>query len=333
MKKGTDNRDEKVREDVLEELFRHAEPREQAPSDRERAIRESLHDQWSAMNRRRAMKRRGFIALAAAVAVVAVDTTVLMNAHEPTMRGRPVAEVELTKGHSSFTPVGGGPGSRVHASTVLETGQEIRTAPGGGLALRWHNGITLRLDQDSRVRLLSTVSAELLSGRVYVDTDTAEASDAALSFATPAGSVYHEGTRYAVSVRSGTTRLSVRDGRVLLGAGEASGGEQLTISPSGEQTLDAIEPFGETWSWAEQLAVSFETDGRTVADLLDWVAQETGRTVEYASDEARRLAENTQMHGNTGNEPLNVLELAMETTDLEAEVLNGTIRVFVEPSR
>ena len=285
------------------------------------------------MNRRRAMKRRGFMALAASLVVVAVAVTVLMNAPEPTMRGRPVAEVELTKGHASFTPANGGPGSRVHARTMLETGQEIRTAPGGGLALRWHNGIALRLDQDSRVRLLSEASAELLSGRVYVDTDGAEASDVALLLNTPAGSVRHEGTRYMVSVKSGMTQLSVRDGSVLLGAGKASGGEQLTVSPSGVQTLDTIEPFGEPWSWTEQLAAHFETDGRTVADLLDWVAKETGRTVEFASDEARLLAEQTQMYGNAGNEPMKVLELAMETTDLDAEVLNGTIRVFVAPSR
>ena len=333
MKKGTGKGYDPACGGVLEELFRHAEPRERASSDKERAIRESLHDQWSVMIHRRTMKRRGFMALAASIAVAAVATAVSMSTPEPTIPGRAVAKVELTKGHSSFTPAGGGPGSRVHTSTMLETGQEIRTAPGGGLALRWHNGITLRIDQDSRVRLLSLTSAELLSGRLYVDTDTAEAPNVQLSFNTPAGPVRHEGTRYVVSVRSGTTQLRVRDGRVLLGPGEASGGERLTVSAAGEQTLDAIEPFGESWYWAEQLAVRFETDGRTVVDLLDWVVKETGRTVEYASDEARRLAEITQLHGNVGNEPLNVLKLAMESTDLEADVLNGTIRVFVETSR
>ena len=328
--KGTEKDKDRTREDVLEELFRHAAPRERPPSDVEQEIRGSLHDQWAAMTRRRRVKRRGLLAAAASVALSAIVATVLFDTPQPGSLGTGVAEVLLTRGHSSFNPQGGSPGTRLAEGAVLKTGHEVRTALGGGLALRGPSGISLRCDQNSRARLLSPTRAELLAGRIYVDTNTASGSAAALSFDTPAGLVRHQGTRYMVGVIQGATSLSVREGRVLLDNHDATGGERLIVSTSGEQRREDIEPYGEQWAWTEKLATPYETDGRTVAELLAWVARETGRTVEYQSAEARQLAEETLMHGNIGPEPTKVLELAMETTDLEAEVRDGVIVVRAE---
>ena len=332
MKKGTEIDSGNAREDVLSELFQHAEPRERAPLDKEREIRDALHDQWNAAYRRRVLKRRGLLAMAASVAVAAVVAIFLAGRSQPLELGATVAEVVLTKGHSSYNRANGEPGTRLSASMVLSAGQEIRTAPGGGLTLRWQNGITLRFDQDSSARLLSAKRVALLLGRVYVDTNTATGQAETLVFDTPAGPIRHEGTLYMLGVRSGDTYLSVRDGRVLLGADGANGGERLVVMASGEQSRETIEPFGEQWAWTEQLAVPIDTDGRSVSELLDWVAQETGRTVEYASGDARQLANGTLVHGDLGDKPLEVLELAMKTTDLEAVIHDGTIRVATEPA-
>lgn len=328
--KGAKNPHEQAREDVLQELFRHASPRKRPPSGGEREIRESLHAQWSAMTQRRKMKRRSLFAAAASVAVAAIAATAILESPEAPVPGTPVAEVLLTRGHASISPRDGSPGNRLSAGDGLATGGEVKTAPGGGLALRWHSGITLRLDQESHARLLSPTRAELLAGRIYVD--TSDGPTAELSFKTPAGPVRHEGTRYMVGVISGTTSLSVREGRVLLGEDGASAGEQLIVSATGEQRREAIEPYGEQWAWTEHLVTPIETDGRTVAELLAWAGMETGRSVEYASNEARRLAEQAVMHGDIGREPKNVLKLIMETTDLKAEISDGVIVVAVGAS-
>ena len=328
--KGTDDKVEQAREEALEELFRHAEPRERPPPAAERTIRDSLHGQWAAITQRRKTKRRGLFAVAATVAVAALAAAVLFDRPQPTPPGVHVAEVVLARGHSSVLSQDGGPGVRITVKTSLEAGQEVRTAPGGGLALGWFNGITLRLDEQSRVLLLDQDRARLLSGRIYIDTSDALGAATGFRILTPAGPVRHVGTRYMVGVLAGATSVSVRDGQVLLGEESAGNGERLTVTVSGERNRETIEAYGEEWSWTEDLAMPMETDGRTVAELLTWIGRETGRSVEYASREARTLALETRIHGNIAAEPMKALDLVMETTDLEAEIRGGTIRILAE---
>ena len=227
---GTDKKIEQEREEALEELFRHAEPRKRPPPETERSIRDSLHDQWSAMTQRRKMRRRGLFAAAATLAIAVLASGILYDRPQSPEPGHHVADVVLARGHSSLLSHAGGPGVRITANMALKTGQEIRTAPGGGLAIGWSNGIALRLDQESRVLLLDQDHTRLLSGRVYIDTSDARGTANEFRVLTPAGPVRHVGTRYMVGVLAGATSVSVRDGQVLLGEERAEDGERLTVA-------------------------------------------------------------------------------------------------------
>ncbi len=276
------------------------------------------------------MRRRGLFAAAATLAIAVLASGILYDRPQSPEPGHHVADVVLARGHSSLLSHAGGPGVRITANMALKTGQEIRTAPGGGLAIGWSNGIALRLDQESRVLLLDQDHTRLLSGRVYIDTSDARGTANEFRVLTPAGPVRHVGTRYMVGVLAGATSVSVRDGQVLLGEERAEDGERLTVAATGKRNREAIEAHGEEWSWTEDLATPMETDGRTVAELLDWIARETGRALVYGSPAARSLAAGTRIHGNIDAEPMKALELVMETTDLEAEIDGGTIRVLAE---
>ena len=66
---GAENQHITEREDLLEELFRHASARERPPPDDEAAIREALHAEWRVITGRR-RRRRTALSLAAAASLV-----------------------------------------------------------------------------------------------------------------------------------------------------------------------------------------------------------------------------------------------------------------------
>ena len=198
------------------------------------------------------------------------------------------------------------------------------------MAIRWLNGESIRLDEHTKLRLKSAVEIELIAGRIYVDTAGA-GPIAELLITTPAGQVRHLGTRYMTTVSAGGTSVSVREGQVLL---EAQGvetvagrGEQLKVNASGAHSLEMISTYGPLWQWTEELAPVFSSDGRSIADFLDWVARESGRVVEFASPQAEKLAGDTLLRGQVEMEPMRALNVVMQTSDLASEVSAGMIVV------
>ena len=212
---------------------------------------------------------------------------------------------------------------------ALETGQQVSTAHEAGFSALWQNGVVLRVDQNSRVRLISETGIQLVSGRVYVDTSRAGSSSVGPFVSTPAGPVRHVGTRYMVAVNLGSTSVSVRAGSVLFGDDQeaASSGERLVLGASGERRREVIPIYGDHWQWTEDLVQPFDSDGRTVVEFLTWVERETGRTVHYASPVVQSLAAETRLRGEIDLGPMPALELVMQSTDLKSEVVQGTILV------
>jgi ferric-dicitrate binding protein FerR (iron transport regulator) len=333
--KSTDHDEAFAREEVLEELFSHATLRERPPADTERAIRETLHGQWKIMARSRNRRRGLALAAAASVALVVVVAGFLFNGHTGPQAGLDAASVERLRGRVSLHLEHDGPVIPLEPGAALSTAQAVSTAHGAGLALRWHNGIAVRLDQNSRVFFTSQQNMELVAGRVYVDTSGVEDDAQALWLSTPAGPVQHVGTRYMVAVHLGATSVSVREGQVRVGSDRvlASAGEKLRVNASGQQRTESIAVYGDDWQWADTLAEPVSSAGRSVAELLAWIGDETGRSVQYDSPRAERLAAETRLHGDIALEPMQTLELITKSTDLVAEVLEGTIVVEAVPVR
>jgi hypothetical protein len=241
-----------------------------------------------------------------------------------------VAVVEKQRGSIRVLPGASGNAQNHGEPAVLMSGQQIVTGKNSGLALRWLNGESIRLHENTELRLTSAGEINLLAGKIYLDTDEAD-SGGELYVSTPAGMVRHIGTRYMTAVSVTGTSVSVREGRVKLDTQGvetlAASGDQLQVNTSGSLVRKTIPTYGDLWQWTEELAPAFSSDGRSMADFLDWVAHESGRSVEFASPAAQKLASETLLRGKVDLDPMRALAVVLQTSDLMSETSAGTIIV------
>src|SRR6185295_16170191 len=91
------------------------------------------------------------------------------------------------------------------------------------------------------------------------------------------------GTQFVATVDMARLEVGVRDGSVALTRGAVSTGvatgEKITVAGSTEILRESLPTFGRDWAWAERLAPPFDIDGRRLVDFLEWVADQTGRTL------------------------------------------------------
>ncbi len=335
--KGTENspaeaRADRAAEDVLEELFEHASARKRPAAADEQAVRDALHAEWRELAGRR-RKRRFIISLAAAASVTLAVLlgSELLRKPDKLLPELQLASIEKVTGNVFIHPgvdraaVRPQPARRVLSSQKVVTGRDSR------IALRWQDGTSLRIDQNSEVRFTAGGEIRLESGGVYIDTEMADKMTSAPVVLTPAGPVRHLGTQYMTEVSKHDTRLSVRQGQVALGAPGAwvvaHGGQQLSIDDSGAQRRRAIPVFGEMWQWTQDLAPAFESDGRSVSEFLEWVGRESGLEVRFETSGAEQVATASLLRGTIDLEPMAALAVTLQTTDLISEVIDGAILV------
>lgn len=330
--KGTGKNKRHEETDALEPLFRHAAAREKPPAGDELEIRKALYAEWSVLTRRRKWRKRIFSLTAAASVVLATYLGFnLVSGPDPVAPARQLATLEKVVGNAYLKTVGDARTMKLAAAQALNTGQVATTSSGSRLAIRWQDGSSVRLDQNSKIHFTAQGAIELVSGRIYVDTQGAEDSTRALSILTPAGTVNHLGTQYITAVSGVATTLSVREGRVVLvvedSAIEASSGEQLRVDASGGQSREDIPTYGPIWQWAGEVSPDWNADGRTIADFLAWVSRESGRSIRYATPQLEELATHTVLHGDVSMNPMQALTMMLQTSDLVPEISNGTIIV------
>jgi len=156
-------------------------------------------------------------------------------------------------------------------------------------------GLSIRLNVDTRVRLVSPTEVELLKGQVYVD----NRRPAPLRVRTPAATVTDIGTRFEVTARDDDLTVALRAGSVAISAGDtriesrADGarGELLTFSDgtlTGRREVAATDP---RWQWIAAAQPGFLLEGASVHDYLAWAARESGYTLRYQSPAVRLQAE------------------------------------------
>lgn len=333
--KGTDKGNHDTDRDALTDLFAHASARERPSPEEEAVIRSRLHAQWQAMTAKRKRNRQRLAFAAAATITLAVLMT-LMFGTTPQPQTAPTHVADLEKVQGSVWLAAGANTEKVplDLAVSLVTGQTLVSGFEARLAFRWHNGILLRMDQSSEIRIVSPHEIALESGRLYIDTDSSEAGGDAFTVLTPAGAVRHVGTRYMTSVSFGTTSVSVRDGLVLLGDADepASGGTRLVVDASGQLKREMTPIYGDRWAWTETLVGTFPSEGRSLSDFLAWTARETGRRVAFGSVAAEQRARSTRLSGDIDLPPMDALPLVMRTTDLTAETRAGVIFVALDPA-
>ncbi len=317
---------------MLGQIIRAAGRREAAPA----AIRNRvLAAATAALDARLARRRRSLAwgsAVAAAILVTAggfaLQTLRITTPVQVAVSDRSAGEALVRQAATAeWAPLVGG--------SRLMSGTELRTGTGGRIGLVLDRGVSLRLNEQTLVRLELPMRIRVLDGTVYVDSGRKSAADGAPAVEILSGAAITRdiGTQFEVRYHDGLHRLRIREGRVLmrLGGSEFAGedGEEVMVSSRGDVRRAVIAATDPAWQWVELVASAPAIDNRPLIELLEWVSRETGRPLRYASAAIQAQARATILHGNIDNlTPLPAARTALATTDLDLEILtDGSLLV------
>ncbi|HXU47233.1 MAG TPA: FecR family protein [Thermoanaerobaculia bacterium] len=347
-------------EESVRRLLERAGPRPQLPDADLQAIRAAARAAWREEIARRApdRPRRPARALALSLAAVLILGLGLAlswwlvrdqgQAVRPAGNAAPVniARVEAVKGRVEVS-AGEGPPRPVAAGSALPRGAMLESGemPDAGYAsLQLASGSVVRLDAATRVRLVNEKTLALERGAVYLDTGgsaTGGPTGARLAILTPLGTARDVGTRFAVRLIEGAPgarrlRVQVRDGSVAVehqGVSRlAPAGQELALRPDGSAERRQLPSFGPAWDWVLESAGSFDLEGRSLADFLDWTARETGWRIRFAEPALAESARRIVLHGGLGAlRPDRAPFVVLPGAGLSGEVSGGTLVIRRAP--
>ncbi len=321
-----------IDEETTALLLRLGGVRAEVPPDREARVRQAVLDECRAVARARLVRRRAIavagVLSAAAAAVVAVRFTLPREVTPPLYPV--VATVEQLEGEGLrlMSRSGSTPSTRMGLGDTMRAGDQFETSATGRAGLRLSESVSLRIDYQSRGRLLSANAIGLDAGAVYVDSEPGSPN---LEVHTSFGVVRDIGTQFEIRLGASSIRIRVRSGvvEVLRGAERASArpGTDLTVGPAGTASR-AVVPYGPEWEWAARLGPAFEIEGRSLAAFLDHVCREQGWTLSYADAKLALESSGIILHGSTaGLPPPDALAIVMATTGLTHSLRNGELLV------
>jgi ferric-dicitrate binding protein FerR (iron transport regulator) len=302
-----------------------------SPSDEmTRAVYEAVHAEWQAtVERQRGKRTRGvWLALAASVAVAAIALFV-GRSFLGDASGELMADVSKSIGVVQVREDDSGAWQSAAAAKGLHVGDSIQTGADGRVALSLRDGVSLRLDHDTRVALISADRVNVTSGAVYIDSGATSAGD--LEVDTPAGVVRHIGTQYEARILSSGTRIRVREGRVDVVPEKGpvrtlKVGDQILVSRNGVEERGRIEPSSDEWDWASNAAPEFDIDGKPVEAFLAWAGRETGLKVVFSTAESAAEARRAVLSGSiAGLNPDDALTAVLKTTSLKGTERDGQL--------
>lgn len=334
----------------IHRLLERAGPRPEAPEADLDAIRATARSAWQACWGARPLRRsrwsgRGARLAAAAGIAAALALAAGLGWWWQGLRGaRPPEVVAFLETVSGSVGVGDGvaaagvaAGHAVPAGAVISTGGA--TEPEGRASLRLASGATVRLDAESRLRLVSASVLDLERGTLYVDTGTTDRPGAALEVRTALGVARDIGTQFIVRLMGADAQalaVRVREGVVAVerggGSFRAGAGRELVLHRDGRVERRAAPGHGPAWEWVMAAAPGFELEGRTVAELLAWVSRETGWRVLYEDPKLAAAAEEIVLHGSLGElRPDQAAFALLPSAGLEGELRGGVLVVREDP--
>jgi ferric-dicitrate binding protein FerR (iron transport regulator) len=211
------------------------------------------------------------------------------------------------------------------AGSSVKVGDLIATGNDEGLSLRLARNESLRIDANTEVRIDASDRFTLLAGRIYADTGQFVYRDKGLLIGTEFGTVSDVGTQFSVSVSTRSLDVAVREGRVDVTNTQQSYaarmGERLTLDQAGSADLVQLDPHDPSWAWVTELTPSLDLTGKSLLDFLKWGARETGRVLQFESDDTRMFAMRTDVHGSVeGLTPDEALDAILATTSVRYRI-------------
>lgn len=318
--------------DMVERLLHAAGPGPEIPVDGADRVKDLIRPAWRSEVEARARQRTRLWLGGLAAAAALLIAVVYLPSLRPEAPGPPqtTITVAVVDGVLEVTP----PGANVEfltadvAGTEIQPGSLIRTRPGNRATLWLNARRSLRVDAGTELRLDSGASLSLDSGAVYIDTQNGGGS--AVEVRTALGTATDIGTQFEVRLGDGTLDVTVREGLVSLSRhGEEiriTQGVALSIDAGGEVRTGAVTAHDPMWTWTQEIAPTFEIEGRSVLAFLNWVSSETGLSIGFESAEVEQLAATTILHGSVeglspSQSPFVVLPSARLTVSEEVGVL------------
>lgn len=297
---------------VVAGLLLKAGRRAQPPAETREAVYLSTLLAWQQSHQQRRQQRMRVYALAAGFAVAAFAVIWYSFAQREPVQ-------------VAAWPVGAG--------QVVRIGQVVHVDTLPGRVLETASGDRIRAATGSELVFQASGHLQLRAGKIYVESG-ARGNDSSLTIDTDLGSVRHLGTRYVVAVAPGQLTVSVRDGQVAvanrLGQLTVGDGIQLVVDGTGhEAARQNITRYGPTWAWTESLAPALAIDGRVLYDVLQDIAFETGRQLEFADDAVRIVCGQIRLKGPfLDMHASDRLFAVLVTTGLEATESGERIRIL-----
>lgn len=223
-------------------------------------------------------------------------------------------------------------GAQYSDGAVLRAGDVVSTAADEGLSLLLARGESLRIDENTKIRADGTDRFTLLSGRVYADTGLYVYREGGLTIDTVFGVVTDVGTQFAVAALDTTLDVAVREGRVDVrnasGDYAARVGERLTLVAGQGVEISTLDTHDEYWNWIADLAPTFDTRNRSLLDFLKWAARETGRDLQFDTDETRMFTMRTDISGSVaGLTPDEALASILATTTVRYKIESDKVLI------
>jgi ferric-dicitrate binding protein FerR (iron transport regulator) len=316
-------------DDEVATLVRLAGPREAPPGDTAARVRQVVEEEWRQRVRASAKRRRAtWSGLGLAVAASLMFIVWMASPRQtPVEEAVMVGVVERINGRVSLAP----PLERVGGEAAVEgrevaRGAIVRTGSGSYAGVRTAAGVLVRLDADTELRIVDRLTLQLERGAIYVDSGTHV--DSGLEVRTPLGTTRDVGTRFEVRLMGAALRVRVRDGLVRLDlrgmSHDAAARDELTASADGSIVRRTIPLNDAQWAWVIHAAPPFVLEGRTLADLIQWVEREGGLRVKF-NDLSIQPA-SIRLHGSIdGLTPAEALTIVLPTCGLVHRVDNDHV--------
>lgn len=312
-------------------LISAAGPRPRLADGAAAEVRAAVEAEWRATVAGR-RQRRNFTAWAAAAGLGAAAVAVWLARPLYLPASDPVASVARVEGGVEYRVGLGEDWVSAATAVSLRPGDELRTNDSGRVAVKFNNGIEVRLDTGTQLALVDSSHAVLARGGVYVDSgEGAEARLRDLEIGTPLGDVRHLGTQYQARLLDGALQVAVREGRVEVGTKATTvvggAGEQLIFADGGV-TRAPLPAHAGQWAWIGLVTPPFSIEGKSVDTFLAWAGRETGRAVDYASPTAAQQAHAIVLRGSVaGLTPEQAISAVLSTTPLRLEIQADRIRI------
>jgi len=322
--------------DSVERLVRLAGERDLPSPEAVQRARAASEDAWRQMLARPAPRvaRRGLLlqiglAMAAGLAVAGWFNRAGPAVQTPLEVGQIIALQDGAKGHTKEKEWPLAVNQPVTTGTTLDAAR-------GRLAVSLGSASSLRMDRGTRLRVDARDHVTLLAGSLYVDSGGLNVSSG-LRIATPAGEIGHIGTQFQVFVDDATTRVRVREGRVLVtapggGTQDLAMGDALEVRGTERRVTHGLPSFGAEWAWAASVGAVLEIENRPLAEFLAWLTREQGWQLRYASDALQEQAGQIRLHGALdGLDTTGMLERVALITGVPLQMRDGVL--WVGPPR